>query len=513
MKIGFVPFNPSIGDVPANAKKILEFVDQAIASQCNVVVFPELCLCGAPASDVFHFAFLHETQARVLNELKRKSRRISIIVAGVTRLGPSDENGLGNAAYVFHNGQREKHVKMSLSRSGFLAETAYFKAGVQPYFIKLGRRKIGVLCTNADWMNGLSDWAQIPAALSAYGEKDPDCLILLSAVPFALGKHESRHRFLKKIAQSLACDVIELNLSGAADEAIFDGGVVAYSKKGTLVLDSARFCEELTALDLPLSPPEKSTAFVSPETTEELGLALKTGIRDFVTKKKAAKVLVELTGGAKSALVAGLAVQALGPARVTGVIVATSTAPDEDILIAGKVADKLGIQNHFLDLGGLSRDQEKILKKLAGKNAVSAAAFSVAESDLGDALLKTLAVSENALFLAAVTKTDLAFASHDYPRGFKADLNVLADLTDETMRDLARATIPDLTFWHRAAPTSHIGRDRLVEAWVEERDISLEVLELKSHEIEPFWQSEALRRKFPPGLRITRSGFGTGWKL
>jgi len=342
VRVGLAQINPTVGALRANADKILDFYNQAASRGCDVVAFPELSITGYPPEDlVLKDGFVAENQQVLAGLAKKTSQTIAVI--GFVEAGKTD-NELHNAAAVCQNGKLlgvyRKHL---LPNYDVFDEQRYFTPGAEnPLFVIKGAQ-VGVTICEDIWSR--KGPVAVQAALGAVLNLN------INGSPFHAGKIGERREMLGTRAREGECVVAYVNQVGGQDELVFDGGSMVLAADGTVVASAAQFVEELLICDLRL--PKSKSAPAPQQTRGEIAeplsenaqifSALVLGTRDYVFKNGFTDVVLGLSGGIDSALVAVIATQALGSEHVHGVAMPSRYSSAGSISDAKLLANNLGI--------------------------------------------------------------------------------------------------------------------------------------------------------------------------
>lgn len=359
--VALAQLDVTVGALAPNAAKIIRKAREAAAAGAALIVFPELALSGYPPEDLVlkrHFLDDNEHQIR---RLARELPPEAIVAVGAPR---SSGGKACNSAVIFHGGREVAcYRKMALPNYGVFDEKRVFEPGHQALVLDMGGMRIGVhICEDS--------WNLDEPAARLLRDQDLDVLVNLSASPYHRGKLGRREDILREAARFLGCPVLYSNLIGGQDELVFDGASLALSADGALLARARQFTEdilyipvfsrarqsarpptppEVQSIDLPapvLSSEHVPALRVEPalEDAAEVYAALKLGLRDYVDKNGFDKVVVALSGGIDSALVATLACDALGRDRVKGVTMPSPYSSAETLGDAGRLAGNLGIE-------------------------------------------------------------------------------------------------------------------------------------------------------------------------
>ena len=337
MKFALVQMNPTVGALRDNAAKIVRFAQEAAAAGADVAVFPELALCGYPPDDLVLRPRFMDAVAAEADKLAAALPPDLLALVGA----PVRENGqLCNAALLFHGGKRVATArKMLLPNYGVFDERRIFAPGAAPLVHEFKGARLAVhVCEDSWW----------PERESFRGLKGKcDVLVNLSASPYCRGRENDREEMARQATAALGVPMLYTNIFGGQDELVFDGGGLAVAAGGTVAARSELFREGILLIDLEPAggrwAPVPGRLAEMPDAVEEVYEALKIGLRDYVDKNGFPGVLVALSGGIDSALVATIAVDALGKDRVFGVTLPSVVTSNETYSDALDLARRLGI--------------------------------------------------------------------------------------------------------------------------------------------------------------------------
>lgn len=346
LRLVMAQVNPLLGDIDGNVHKLIAVASRARDEcQAAVVVFPELALIGYPPADfLFRADFLDRAQS-ALSVLAGAVPGIGLIVGHPHATGA----GLFNAASYLRDGRvvatYHKHI---LPNYSVFDEKRYFVPGHRPCVVDVNGVPVGItICEDA--------WTPGPAQLAK--EAGARVLVNLNASPYHLGKHRERLHVLGQRTRETGVPIAYVNLVGGQDELVFDGASLVVDAHGTLTQRGATFDEALVPVDLDI-PAEADIPAVPvalalpplPSDDESVYKALVLGLRDYVEKNRFPGVVLGLSGGVDSALVAALAVDALGSARVQVLMMPSRYTSAMSLEDAGAVAQALGIRYSVISI-------------------------------------------------------------------------------------------------------------------------------------------------------------------
>ena len=337
MKFALIQMNPTVGAVAENAAKIVRRAREAAAAGAGVAVFPEQALCGYPPDDlVLRPSFMDAVEAEAGKLAAALPAEMLVLVGAPLRA----DGRLYNAALLFHGGRRVAAArKMLLPNYGVFDERRIFAPGAAPLIYDHQGLRLAVhICEDSWWPEGESF-----RGLRGAG----DVLVNLSASPYCRGRENDREEMARQATAALGVPMLYTNIFGGQDELVFDGGGLAVAADGAVAARSELFREGILLIDLERKAgrwaPVPGRLAEMPDAVEEVYEALQIGLRDYVDKNGFPGVLVALSGGIDSALVATIAVDALGKDRVFGVTLPSVITSNETYSDALDLARRLGI--------------------------------------------------------------------------------------------------------------------------------------------------------------------------
>jgi len=338
MKIALIPFNPVVGDIYNNIKKMGGILKRLCDENIDLAVFPELSVCGYPPRDLLDKPAFIADNKKAVAELAKKNPRIKIIAGCIDT---NDQNKIFNSAAYLDGGIIKKIAhKTLLPTYDVFDEDRYFSPSKTVTHITLGDKKFGITICEDLWFSHFPKYKTDP--VKKLVEQGVDYLINISASPFEEGKLSTRLDLIKSTAKNNNIPLFYVNQSGGNDGIIFDGGAVFADNNGYLRALSPRFNETPLIIDTNSIPPTIETPV--PDYRKEIIEALALGVRDYTRKTGFKKVLLGLSGGIDSALTAALAVKALGNDNVVGVSMPSRFSSQGSITDAEKLAENLNIE-------------------------------------------------------------------------------------------------------------------------------------------------------------------------
>lgn len=374
IRISLAQVNPTVGDLIGNVDRILSFARRASTAGAHLMVCPELCVSGYPPEDLILKSRFVEDCRRQTGRLAAQVPRGLVVVAGCPWPAPGHAARAYNAAVVLHDGQvKAVYHKMMLPNYGVFDEKRVFAPGDRPLVLDIGGARLSIQICEDSW--GVDEG---PCARLA---DDPvDAIVNVSASPYFRGKVSTRQDVLGSTARACACSILYCNLVGGQDELVFDGASFVLDASGAPVARARQFEEDLLTVDVATHRADTAsvsaranpvdTVRIEPrpdgggdggeprleprlEDHAEVYHALTLGLRDYVEKNRFRTVVVALSGGVDSALVATFAADALGRDRVVGITMPSAYSSAGTRADAARLATALGITLHEVPIGAL----------------------------------------------------------------------------------------------------------------------------------------------------------------
>ncbi len=369
MRIAIAQINSTLGDVQTNQKKILEFIEKSRQKKAQIVVFPEMALLGYHPFDLLERSEVADELEKSQKEIhKRLPKGMAVLLGTLTRNKYKKGRPYFNSAVLLERGRKAKVFNKQILPTGdVFDEGRFIESGEMKnnYFTFQGKKFFLTICEDVwSWpdKNGRSSYKSNPLALVP--KKQVDLVINMSASPWFVGKEGLRHKTVKKTAQYFNAPLLYTNMVGAQDEIIYDGGSFVMAKTGKILLTCHRFTEDLNVFDIETHESWARAPKVSG--MEELRQALVTGIRDYCHKTGLRKIHFGLSGGIDSAVVAALAVDALGPANVVAFAMPGPHSLDISYKLAQELAKNLAIELKQIDINPTYSLAEKALSESLG---------------------------------------------------------------------------------------------------------------------------------------------------
>jgi NAD+ synthase (glutamine-hydrolysing) len=337
MRIALAQIDPTVGDIDGNAAKIAEWIGRAGAEGAELTIFPELCLPGYPAEDLYLKRHFLAANRRAVEELAAGVGEMTALVGFAE---PADGDGgdspqaYNSLAVLAGGAVRGVYRKNRLPNYAVFDEQRYFLPGEEPMTIDVGGQRIGLTICEDCWAPGP------PAQTEA--EQGATLIANPSGSPYHRGKGRERVEMFAERSRSYGTYFAFCNLVGGQDELVFDGQSLVTDPSGQLIARAAQFEEELLVCEIPTGDPCPLAEPLSD--LDEVYAALTLGLRDYVAKNGFRHVGVALSGGIDSALVAMLAADAVGPERLSCVVMPSPHSSPETQDDARTIAANLGCE-------------------------------------------------------------------------------------------------------------------------------------------------------------------------
>jgi NAD+ synthase (glutamine-hydrolysing) len=538
MKIGIAQINPTVGDIQGNVRKIIDFGRRAKAGGADLVVFPELAICGYPPMDLLLKDSFLRANLEGLDCIARDLADISVMVGFVDRnTGPG--RPLHNACALLQNGKRVvTQYKTLLPTYDVFDEDRYFEPARDYQGMPVGDTVFGVSICEDIW----NDEELYPTPrynvnpITHLRERGMNALINISASPYSLSKENIRHELVRNQATRNKIPVIYVNQVGGNDELIFDGRSIALSAEGKLIGAAAAFAEDLVFVDLATG---KGDVRITPaDATENMYQALVLGTRDYIQKCKFKKAVVGLSGGLDSAVVCALAVEAIGAENVVGVSMPSPYSSQGSLDDAKELADTLGVEYHVIPIDPSMQAFESMLGGVFAGTAHDITEENVQARSRG-MILMSMSNKFGYLVLTTGNKSELAVGYCTLYGDMCGGLALISDVPKTMVYDLARymnelhgkAVIPQSTIDKPPSAELRPGQtdqdtlppyvvlDGILHAYVEQRRSADEIVrlgykpEVVMDVINRIDRNEYKRYQAAPGLKVTARSFGFGWRM
>jgi NAD+ synthase (glutamine-hydrolysing) len=440
MKIGIAQINTTVGDLSGNSERILAAYRALVEDGAELIVFPELAVCGYPPRDLlFKSRFVSDTED-TLESIAGQIGAVPAVVGFVQDRGPCiTGRPFYNAAAWCESGAVKTVARKSLLPSyDVFDEERYFEPAEGPTIVEWQGKKIGLTICEDIWahpdLETSRRYGRDPVGVMA--QQKIDLLLNISASPWHEGKNEAREPLVQDAAERCACPAVYCNAVGGNDELIFDGGSIAVHHERGLIGGLAAFREENHVIDLASSSGYVSAHF-NPKGNAATQQALILGLRDYAHKCGFKKALIGLSGGIDSAVVATLAADALGPENIIGVALPSAISSQHSRDDATALAKNLGIEYHEVAIADTVASAGAALSKLFVGREPDVTEENIQARTRG-LLLMAMSNKFGALLLTTGNKSEIAVGYCTLYGDMCGGLAVISDLPKMKVYALAR---------------------------------------------------------------------------
>ncbi len=548
MRLALAQIDPTIGDLEGNARLILTALGEAREKGAELVVFPELAVPGYPPKDLLlREGFVGECVATT-ERIARACRGIAAIIGvptaaggALTLAGARGRRGIRNSLAFCADGEiTHWYHKRLLPTYDVFDEDRYFDPGEEPLIVDYAGKRIGLAICEDLWrardVTVRRDYGQDP--LEDLARARCDLIVNPSASPFALGKPARQRQLLCEAARTCGCPVIYVNQVGGQDELIFSGNSAACAGSGSLLAHAAAFRPDLavfsldgSGVNLPRMPDE-----------QQMFEALRLGVRDYCRKCGFTSAVLGVSGGIDSALVAVIAVAALGPERVTGVSMPSRYSSVGSRTDAQELTERLGMRLITVPIEAMHRAVEQAVFPHFPPDLPADETEENVQSRLRGLTLMAFSNKLRALLLTTGNKSEMAVGYCTLYGDMAGGLAVISDVPKTWVYRLARwinAQPQACGFARPPVPENTIDKppsaelkpdqrdtdtlppyevlDEIIQRYVELEQSSRRIIEETGFDpqvVRRFTRlidlSEYKRKQAPIGLKVTHRAFGFG---
>ncbi len=539
IKLAIAQINVIVGDIEGNTRKIINFIKKAKEKKAEVIVFPELAITGYPPKDLLTRRDFIEKNKKALYEITAHSDNIGVIVGYIHSEKRKTTKGLNiydiSARYmrenILYNSAvyiKDKSIigiqpKIFLPNYDVFDEKRYFEPGKQTKVFKFEKIKLGITICEDIWIED--------GPVKDLKNNGAELVINISASPFYIKKASLRRKLLEEKAKKYGVYIVYVNLVGGQDDLVFDGGSYIYDPYGTLLDAAPRFKEVLYLTDFSFKNPS-----IKEEGLEEVYSALIMGLHDYVKKNGFEKVVIGLSGGIDSSVVAVIATDALRKENVIGVLMPGPYSSAESITDAEKVAKNLGIKTIIIPINDI---YERYLQILGIKRGEIKITEQNIQARIRANILMALSNEHGYLVLVTSNKSELAMGYSTLYGDMAGGFAVLSDIPKTMIYQLARycntlhgkEIIPESIL--TKPPSAELAPeqkdeddlppypilDKIIHLYVEE-ELSIDEIikngfdrETVEYVAKKINKSEYKRKQAPLGIKITPKAFGFGRRM
>jgi NAD+ synthase (glutamine-hydrolysing) len=535
MKIALAQFNPTVGDFEGNAARIVSLATQAKQRGADLAVFSELCVCGYLPLDLLERPAFIERNHETLKCIAMQMPLPAIVgYAGRVERDRAGKSIANKAALIDEGRVVFEQSKMLLPTYDVFDESRYFQPGERQYVYGLDREQLGITVCEDVW-NDKTFWANPLYARDPVTElvaQGSSVLLNISASPYTLEKRTLRLQMLRSLARHHRRPIVYVNQVGGDDSLIFDGASIAITPDGRIAAQAKAFEEDVVLFDTVTGEGD-----IHAQPDDEIAYAyqaLVTGTRDYVRKCRFSKTIVALSGGIDSAVVASIAVAALGPDNVLGVSMPGPYSSEGSRTDAKALADNLGIEFLTIPIGEVFQSYRKVLEPAFGGRKPDTTEENIQARIRGNYLM-ALSNKFGSMVLSTGNKSESAVGYCTLYGDMAGGLAVISDVPKMMVYEIAeyinreRELIPHSTI--TKPPSAELRPDqkdtdslppyevldRILKAYIEEvkapEQIAAELgsdLKLVREIAALVDRNEYKRKQAAPGLKITSRAFGFG---
>ena len=544
LRLALAQVNPTVGDLVGNAALVKKSVDQAVAAGAHIAIFPEMVLTGYPVEDLaLRPSFQLASKAAIASLAAQLDKKIVSIVGYLDQVDGKPQNMVA----VIAGGEiRARYAKCHLPNYGVFDEFRNFVAGDSTLVVRIHGVDVGIAICEDLWIDG-----GITSQLAA---RTPGLVIVPNGSPYERNKDDVRLALVTKRAREAKAPLAYVNMTGGQDDLVFDGDSIVVAADGSVIARAPQFEDGVMVVDVDVAAGTSKPDLIISEGTveiaqplvpgiahrlgdeEEMWNAIVVGLRDYVAKNGFTSVLVGLSGGIDSALVAALAIDALGPASVHAVGMPSKYSSEHSIADAHDMAAKTGIGFRIIEIQRMvdSFGTEVELTGLAAENLqarVRGTTLMGLSNQYGHLVLATgnkseLACGYSTLYGDAVGgyapikdiyKTDV-WALSRWRNKVAQEAGEVPPIPENSITKEPSAELrPDqkdsdslpeyeiLDKVLKAYVDDDLGRDALIAAGFD-KDLVMRVIAMVD-------KAEYKRRQYPPGTKVSKRAFGKDRRL
>jgi len=534
VRVALGQFNALVGDLAGNAEKMRTIYAEVIGFEADLIVFPELAVCGYPPEDLLFKRHFLKDCLQIVKKLAADCPEKTIVVG----FAESSRGNCYNSAAVLQKGKiAEIYRKVLLPNFSVFDEQRYFQPGTKPVVINIEGLSTAITICRDLWEIGwLWDFLR--------GQGQIQMVLNISASPFSIGKIERRQSILSKCAKKFNCAVSYCNLVGGQDEIVFDGRSMFADSTGKIIAKAKAFEEGVLIADVRAGgkavrvEPIQSPVRQPKSELDEVYQALVLGTRDYFRKNGFKKALLGLSGGIDSCLVAAIAADALGPENVVGITMPSKFNSPETINDAEKQAKNLGIEFLTIPIEPVLEQFNSSLEAIAGWDD-KGIAYENLQARIRGTILMSLSNQFGALVMTSSNKSETAVGYATLYGDTAGGFAVIKDIPKTLVYQLAEYI--NKMAGRQIIPADVISRppsaelradqkdsdslpdygllDKILKGYVEEDKSAQQLIkaglpkEVVNRVIEMVDRNEYKRRQSPPGIKITPKAFGKDRRL
>jgi NAD+ synthase (glutamine-hydrolysing) len=528
VKLALAQLNTRVGAIDANAAKVLELAARARDEhRADLVIFPELTVCGYPPEDLLLHRGLRSRVEAAVEKLRGEIEGIAALFGY-----PEYEGGAiyNSAALVQGGAVLARHRKWALPNYAVFDEKRYFQPGTSATVSDVAGRRIGIIICEDVWL---------PEPAAAAAAAGAEVIVVINGSPFHMQQQESRERVLAERARQVGRPFVYVNMVGGQDELVFDGGSMVVDAQGAVRFRAPFFEEGLCVVELDpergwlpkdLAPPRPA-----PPTVERVYRALVLGTRDYVEKNGFPGIVLGLSGGIDSALTLAIAVDALGANRAHAVMMPSRYTSSLSTEEAAAQARALGVRYDVLPIEPMFEATQHVLRDVFAGLPPDTTEENIQARCRG-LLLMAMSNKLGEMLLSTGNKSEMAVGYATLYGDMAGGFAPLKDCTKTLVYQLASyrnslgRVIPERVITR--PPTAELRADQkdsdslppyetldpILEAFIEQ-DLSVDQISERGFDratvvrvLQMVKRAEYKRRQAPPGVRVSNRAFGRDWR-
>ena len=549
LRVALAQINPTVGDLVGNAAAITAGVETALSQGAQIVVFPEMVLTGYPVEDLALRPSFQVASRKALEKLAREiDPQIVAIVGYLDQVVTGDgvDKPQNKVAVISGGEVKAGYAKCHLPNYGVFDEFRNFAAGDQTLVVRIHGVDVGIAICEDLWIDG-----GISAQLAA---RKPGLLIVPNGSPYERNKDDVRLSLVSQRARQAGAPLVYVNMTGGQDDLVFDGDSIVVNSSGQVIARAPQFEDGIMVVDIDVTTHSSTPDVVISEEPvvlertlipgiaqrlgdeEEIWNAIVVGLRDYVAKNGFNSVLIGLSGGIDSALVAALAVDALGPDRVHGVGMPSKYSSEHSLSDARQLAANTGLGFRVVEI-------QKMVDAYIKEISLTGLAEENVQARVRGTTLMGISNQEGHLVLATGNKSELACGYStlygDAVGGYapikdiyKTDVWALSRWRNRVAQEAGEVppipensitkvpsaelrpdqkdsdSLPEYQILDqvlKAYVDEDLGRDALIAAGFD-KDLVMRVIGLVD-------RAEYKRRQYPPGTKVSKRAFGKDRRL
>ena len=533
MRVALAQINPIVGNYDYNVEKIIAFVRRAGEHGADMVLFPEMALCGYPAMDLWQQQSFIDGATAALQRLCTHSEGVPFVVVGHIAPPVGAERRPRNTVSVLHARRIVfQQAKTALPNYDIFDEERYFSPAREWGLFEGAGKRIGIAICEDIWTRGPSA-ARSLSPVERLMEYTPDVICIPAASPYFHENMRQRFALLQEIARRYGVTVFYVNCVGANDAVLFDGHSAVINGRGELAHLSPGFVEDCSVVSTEGVPPRR---YSFPPRMEAVRAALVMGIRDYVHKTSHTRVHVGLSGGIDSAVVLALAVEALGSGAVRAICMPSEYTSEESREDATEVAARLGVGYTIIEIDTVREALHAALGPVA-EGRLHPMTLENIQARIRGVLLMAYSNNSGSLTLVTGNKSELATGYATLYGDTAGALAVIGDLYKSEVYELVAAINRD----HRVIPSRVVHKapsaelrphqqdsdtlppypllDRVLRLVIEGGCSASEIIErgyqraVVERVVAMVKGAEYKRAQYPPVLKVSARAFGSGRRL